>query len=105
MILVSPGGTVTSMEDPNDPKHRPFALEGEVPSALEQQRRIDAAKYDSGPLYGRFPAYPDRAISDERMMEEEAKRQEYIRACNGGVPDAPKDIEPANPTPWKGMRD
>ncbi len=84
-------------QDPNSPDHRPFLLPGEV-SEEGQERRQEAAKYESGPLYGDHPRYPDRATPESpEMARQDMERQEYLRACHGGVPDAPEAV-PQPPT-------
>ena len=37
------------------------------------------------------------------MYDKEMERQEYLRACHGGVPDAPEAL-PQSPTPFTGMK-
>ncbi len=102
-------------QDPNARQHRPFILDGEYPAPdvdgfsdafqEEQDKREYAAKHESGPLYGDYRHHPDRAMPrTPEMYAQELEQQEYLRACHGGLPDAPETIRPGNPTPWKGMK-
>lgn len=104
-------------QNPNDRQHRPFVLDGEYPAPpaedafsedpfmAEQDRRQQALKHESGPLYGDYPRYPDRATPrDPATYAREQDEAEYLRACHGGLPDAPVVIRPGNAKPWKGMK-
>ena len=82
-----------SHQDPNAREHRPFALDGEYPGAeqyeQEQVEREHAAKFESGPMYGSHPVYPDRAMPrSPEMYEKEMEHAAKLRACHGGLPDS-----------------
>ena len=107
--------------NPDDRAHRPFIMDGDYPPRdaqeqvypgvyedqfiEEQTKREHALKDESGPLHGSYPAYPDRGMPDSPEMTEDAReRQEYLRACHGGLPDAPEAL-PQPPAPFTGMKD
>lgn len=103
-------------QDPNDRKHRNFILDGDYPPAGatvdvhgwpedafegEQRERLHRMEMEGGDLRGSQLIH-DIPNSPE-MYEEQTERQEYLRACHGGVPDAPEDL-PQPPTPFTGMK-
>lgn len=92
--------------DPNDRQHKPAIMDGEYPSddvhMMEQERRRHALGMEGGPLGGREYPHPAHPASPEQYREE-MERAAYLRACHGGLPDAP-DALPQSPTPFKNMR-
>ncbi len=102
-------------QDPNDRKHRNFILDGEYPPAgsttdvygypedtfmAEQMEREHRMAQEGGELRGsHLPGMPN----SPEMYQEQVEREEYLRACHGGLPDAPEAL-PQPPTPFTGMK-
>ncbi len=107
--------------DPNDRPQRPFIMKGDYPPpeaqaeiypgmyedafAEEQQTRLSALEHESGPLHGSYPAYPDRGTPNSpEQYEREQEHAAYLRACHGGVTDAPGEARAVGKRPFKGLR-
>lgn len=103
------------MDDPNDRKYRNFILDGEYPPAgatvdvhgwpedafeAETREREYRMEAEGGELRGsQLPGMPN----SPEMYEKEIERQEYLRACHGGLPDAPEEV-PQPPVQYSGMK-
>lgn len=107
--------------DPNARGHRPFIMDGDYPPRdaqkevypgvfedqfiEEQTQREHALRDESGPLHGSYPAFPDRGMPDSPEMADKAREdQQYLRACHGGLSDAPEEV-PQPPVQYSGMKD
>lgn len=105
--------------DPNDRPQRPFILDGDYPPRdqqaelypgiqedafqAEQQTRLDALEREGGDLGGQWPGYPDRGQPESpEQYDQRVAHQEYLRACHGGLPDAPG--EASAPVPFKNLK-
>lgn len=109
--------------DPNARPHKPALFEGDYPPAdaqkepypdagytidehqAEQNLRRETLQEEGGTIGGPSPHYPDRAHPDsEEQSRAEQERQEYLRACHGGLPDAPGEAKAVGKRPFKGLK-
>ena len=71
----------------------------------EQSKRERALKDEGDTMHGSYPAYPDRGMPNSpEMYAEQLERQEYVRACHGGLPDAPGEAKAVGKRPFKGLK-
>ncbi len=108
---------------PTDPEARPHKnalFEGDYPAeskepypgagytvdahSAEQSLRRETLMAEGGTLGGTYPAHPDRAHPNSpEQYRAEVERQEYLRACHGGLPDAPAALRQGK-KPFKGLK-
>lgn len=92
--------------DPNDRQHRAAIMDGEYPSEdqhiAEQERRRHALQMEGSTLG--VHSYPRHSHpASPTQQQDEAERDAYLRACHGGLSDAPQEV-PQPPIQVKNLR-